>query len=76
MQQAAKINNLLDGMVSVQLEFNKVVQSEAIQRPAHIGRDNTGRQEVIANYSFTTYMTTGSLETSTGYGGDKDPNLR
>ena len=72
---AAKIHNLFHGMISVSTTNNVIMSSEAMGLPASIGPDNNGRNLVSGNYVFRTYANTSSGETSTGFGGDKDPNL-
>lgn len=72
---AAKIHNLFHGMVGVATTNNMIMSSEGIGLPASIGPDNNGRNLVSGNYLFRTYAYTDSGETSTGFGGDKDPNL-
>ena len=74
-QFAAKIHNILHGMFGVSFTNNKVLASRAFGLPASIGQDKNGRHEVSANYELDTYAITDSGETSTGFGGDKDPNL-
>lgn len=72
---AAQIYNILHGMLGVALTNSQVMASRAYGLPQSIGQDKNGRHEVSANYEFDTYATTASGETSSGFGGDKDPNL-
>lgn len=74
-QFAAKIHNLFHGMVSVTLTYNVIMSSEAVNMPMSIGPDKNERNLISGNYLFRTYANTDSGETSTGFGGDKDPNL-
>lgn len=72
--QAAKIHNLLHGMVKVDVTHHHILTSEAFGLPQSIGRDAQDRSEVSANYSFEMYALTDSGTVSTGYGGDKAPD--
>lgn len=72
---AAKIHNLFHGMVAVTTTNNRILSALAQGMPTSIGPDENGRNLVSGNYLFYTVAYTDSGETSTGHGGDKDPNL-
>ena len=72
---AAKIHNLFHGMISVTLTNNHIETARAFGLPQSIGQDKNQRHLVSANYEFNTRAHTDSGEASTGFGGDKDPNL-
>ncbi len=72
---AAKVYNVFHGMVGVDLAVNHVASGTGLGRPADIGQDANGRHLVSGNFLFETYRLTASGEASSGYEGDKDPNL-
>jgi hypothetical protein len=72
---AAKVHNLFHGMVSVSLTYNVIQSSLGMGLPASLGPDENGRTLISGNYIFHTIANTASGESSTGFEGDKDPNL-
>ena len=72
---AGQVHNLLHGLIAVDVGDNTVQSALAMGLPAYIGPDDNGRELVSGNYVFHTVANTASGETSTGYEGDKDPNL-
>ena len=74
-RQSAKIHNVLHGMFRTQLTHNFVLTSSGEGLPQSLGKTELGRWRVSGNYSFETYVTSDSGEASTGYQGDKSPDI-
>lgn len=72
---AGKIHNILHGLIAVDVGDNTVQGSRAMGLPAYIGPDTNGRELISGNYVFHTVANTASGQPSSGYQGDKDPNL-
>jgi hypothetical protein len=74
-QHAAKIYNVIHGMVGVNFTNNRVRAARATGLPTTMGPDSQKRHEVVCLYEFSTHAITTSGALSVGVGGDKDPNL-
>ena len=74
-QKAAEISNYMHQMAKT-LSITRIIRATC-QLPAHIGRDEEGRDLVVFNIELTVVSTDQThSQTSTGYGGRKDSNLQ